>query len=154
MIRYTVHLWIFSRSTWGGVLEKGLPLFIRTSYGEWCISNRHFWPPDGFTMAAMSKVCRHGWNRLAIKNNKHAPNRNLKAYLIKDDILKLTGWHSSWVTSYLLLSITNTTTSWPNRRVNRNRFTINSYNNLLCHRKNSLCHAAERDKEAGRGGGQ
>ena len=45
----------FFKSTGGGLLENGLPLFVRTSAGELCLSNPQFTPLDRFMMATMRK---------------------------------------------------------------------------------------------------
>ena len=52
--------------------------------------------PDGFTITKMSKLHREGGNILTITNNKHAPNIYSKAYLIKYNICKISGYNSQW----------------------------------------------------------
>ena len=90
--------------------DKNYVLFIRTSAGEWCLPSGIFCPPDGFKMITMSKGWIDGSDRLAIKNNKHEPNRYSKFYLIKDNICKLSICNSPWVTSYCRLSLTTIST--------------------------------------------
>ena len=103
-------------------------------------------PHDGFTMTIMSKVCRCRSYRLAIINDQHAPNIYSKAYLIEDNICKLSVCDSPWVTIYHLFFSATTVTSWPGERRNHRRFTINSSKNLRCYRKNIVWHMARRDE--------
>ena len=61
----------------------------------------------------MSIGRRYGGDRFTITKNQHTPNRYSKAYLIEDDIRKLSGRDSPWVTSYHVFSLTTAATSWP-----------------------------------------
>ena len=55
----------FYKLTGGGFLEKGLPLFIRTSAVSWCLSNCQLWPSYILSTATTSKGWRDGRNKLA-----------------------------------------------------------------------------------------
>ena len=65
-----------------------------------CISNRNKFPPDDFTMTTISKLCRYGGNRLAIKSHQHALHRYSKSPLAKDIIFKLSVSESPLVIIY------------------------------------------------------
>ena len=67
-------------------------------------------PPGGFTTTKVNKEKGDGDNRLAMTNNRHAPNRYSKAYLIKDRIYKLSGSYTPLLASYHPLSITTNAT--------------------------------------------
>ena len=84
--------------------DKNNALLTRTLSAEWCLSNRQFCTPDSFIMKTMSKVQRDDGNIFDIANNQHAQKIQSKAYLIEDNISKLTQCD-------YLLSLTTATTS-------------------------------------------